>query len=147
MPTLEQIAIALATFDALTEGEPGAPLVLLCRDRCNAGAPVAALGDMGCAIAPAAQLFAGARPDPREFSNYLIDRLMDDAMAVLRPQAMAMRGFTWSAMTGAAASPGGCPPPRTAGLAHTSSRPHPNAFNRAANGRRRSGAPRPQGIS
>ena len=36
------------------------------------------------AIAPSQRGYSpGARPDSREFSHYLIDRLMDDAMAIV----------------------------------------------------------------
>ena len=86
MPALEQITISpRLTFDALVAGEPGAPLVLLLHGFAESmhcwRAQVTALGDMGYrAIAPSQRGYSpGARPDPREFSHYLIDRLMDDA--------------------------------------------------------------------
>ena len=89
MPASEQITIAPhLTFDAITAGERGAPLVLLLHGFAESmhcwRAQVAALGDMGYrAIAPSQRGYSpGARPDPREFSHYLIDRLMDDAMAI-----------------------------------------------------------------
>ena len=89
MPVLEQITVAPhLTFDALTSGAPGAPLVLLLHGFAESmncwRAQVTALGDMGYrAIAPSQRGYSpGARPDAGEFSHYLIDRLMDDAMAI-----------------------------------------------------------------
>src|SRR5690242_4794205 len=73
MPALEQITIAPhLTFDALTAGAPGAPLVLLLHGFAESmhcwRAQVAALGDMGYrAIAPSQRGYSpGARPDMRE---------------------------------------------------------------------------------
>src|SRR4051794_33539079 len=90
MPTLEQITISpRLTFDALVAGEPGAPPVLLLHgfaESMQCWRPqVTALDDMGYrAIAPSQRGYSpGARPDPREFSHYLIDRLMDDAIAIV----------------------------------------------------------------
>src|SRR5260370_25855491 len=89
MPSLEQITIAPGlTFDALTAGEPGAPLVLLLHGFAESmncwRAQLGALGDMGYrAIAPSQRGYsADARPDPSDTANYHIDRLMDDAMAI-----------------------------------------------------------------
>src|SRR3954449_11599154 len=89
MPALEQITIAPhLSFDALTSGVPGAPLVLLLHGFAESmncwRAQVTALGDMTYrSIAPSQRGYSpGARPDPREFSHYLIDRLMDDAAAI-----------------------------------------------------------------
>ena len=90
MPDVEQITLAPhLTFDALTSGVSDAPLVLLLHGFAESmhcwRAQVAALGDMGYrAIAPSQRGYSpGARPDPREFSHYLIDRLMDDAMGIV----------------------------------------------------------------
>ena len=90
MPVLEQITTTPhLTFDALTSGEPGAPLVLLLHGFAESmhcwRAQVAALGDNGYrAVAPSQRGYSpGARPDPRDLSHYLIDRLMDDAMAIV----------------------------------------------------------------
>src|SRR6266700_2525294 len=90
MPVPAQITIApQLTFDALAAGESGAPLVLLLHGFAESmhcwRAQVATLADMGYrAIAPSQRGYSpGARPDPREFSHYLIDRLMDDAMAIV----------------------------------------------------------------
>ena len=86
-------------FDALVAGEPGAPLVLLLHGFAESmhcwRAQVAALGDMGYrAVAPSQRGYSpGARPDPREFSHYPIDRLMDDAMAIVAAAAMATQRF------------------------------------------------------
>ena len=95
------------------------------RNRCIAGAPRSpALGDMGYrAIAPSQRGYSpGARPDPREFSHYLIDRLMDDAMAIV-----AAAGYGECALSSRRPRLGRQhrlghrrPPPRAAGLAHHS---------------------------
>src|SRR5438105_15425549 len=90
MPASEQIAIAPhLAFDAITAGMPGAPLVLLLHGFAESmhswRAQLACLGDMGYrAIAPSQRGYSpGARPDTRAFSHYLIERLMDDAMAII----------------------------------------------------------------
>src|SRR3981189_125358 len=89
MPASEQITIAPhLTFDALTAGAPGAPLVLLLHGFAESmncwRAQTTALRETGYpARAPSQRGYSpGARPDSREFSHYLIDRLMDDAMAI-----------------------------------------------------------------
>src|ERR1700682_1178385 len=89
MPSLEQITTAPGlTFDALVAGERGAPLVLLLHGFAESmncwRMQLGALGDMGYrAVAPSQRGYSpGARPDPSDPSNYHIDRLMDDAMAV-----------------------------------------------------------------
>jgi pimeloyl-ACP methyl ester carboxylesterase len=127
------------TFDALTAGEDGAPLVLLLHGFAESmhcwRAQVAALADMGYrAIAPSQRGYSpGARPDPREFSHYLIDRLMDDAMAIVAASGYGgarfhLVGHDWggSIAWGLADRH----PERLASLTILS-RPHPNAFNRA----------------
>jgi pimeloyl-ACP methyl ester carboxylesterase len=139
MPSLEQITISPhLTFDALVAGEPGAPLVLLLHGFAESmhcwRAQVSALGDMGYrAIAPSQRGYSsGARPDTREFSHYLIDRLMDDAMAIAAASGGDARfhlvGHDWggSIAWGLADRHHD----RLASLAILS-RPHPNAFNRA----------------
>ena len=140
MPASEQITIAPhLTFDAITAGEHGAPLVLLLHGFAESmhcwRAQVAALGDMGYrAIAPSQRGYSpGARPDPREFSHYLIDRLMDDAMAIVAASGYGdarfhLVGHDWggSIAWGLADRH----PERLASLTILS-RPHPNAFNRA----------------
>src|SRR6266478_248956 len=140
MPAPARIAISpQLTFDALTAGEDGAPLVLLLHGFAESmncwRAQVTALGDMGYrAIAPSQRGYSpGARPDPREFSHYLIDRLMDDAMAIVAASGHGdarfhLVGHDW----------GGSIAWGLADRAHQRlasltilSRPHPNAFNRA----------------
>ena len=90
MPSLKRITIAPAlTFDALVAGEPGAPLVLLLHGFAESmncwRAQATALADMGYrAIAPSQRGYSkDARPDPRDVPHYHIDRLMDDAMAIV----------------------------------------------------------------
>lgn len=140
MPASEQIAIAPdLVFDAVTAGVPGAPLVLLLHGFAESmqcwRAQVIALGDMGYrAIAPSQRGYSpGARPDPREFSHYHIDRLMDDAMAIVAAAGydaarFHLVGHDWggSIAWGIADRH----PDRLASLTILS-RPHPNAFNRA----------------
>jgi len=140
VPALEQITLSPGlTFDALVAGEPGAPLVLLLHGFAESmqcwRAQVTALGDMGYrAIAPSQRGYSpGARPDPREFSHYLIDRLMDDAIAIVAAAGYGdarfhLVGHDW----------GGSIAWGLADRAHERlasltilSRPHPNAFNRA----------------
>ena len=76
------------TFDVLAAGKPDAPLVLLLHGFAESmhcwRAQAAALAAAGYhAVAPSQRGYSpGARPDPREFSHYLIDRLIDDAMAI-----------------------------------------------------------------
>src|SRR3982751_6208496 len=140
MPIQEKIIIAPhLVFDAITAGAPGAPLVLLLHGFAESmhcwRAQVTALGDMGYrAIAPSQRGYSpGARPDPHEFSHYLIDRLMDDAMAIVAAAGYGdarfhLAGHDWggSIAWGIADRH----PERLASLTILS-RPHPNAFNRA----------------
>ena len=85
-------------------------------------AQVTALGDMGYrAIAPSQRGYSpGARPDPREFSHYLIDRLMDDAMAIVAAAGYGDARFHLvGPRLGRQHRLGPRrPPPRAAGLAH-----------------------------
>src|ERR1700730_914832 len=140
MPSLEKITTAPhLTFDALVAGEPGAPLVLLLHGFAESmncwRAQVGTLGDMGYrAIAPNQRgASPGARPDTRDPSNYHIDRLMDDAMAIVAASGYGearvhLVGHDWggSIAWGLADRY----PERLASLT-VLSRPHPNAFNRA----------------
>ncbi|WP_349631292.1 alpha/beta hydrolase [Bradyrhizobium sp. AUGA SZCCT0222] len=140
MPALEQITISpRLTFDALVAGEAGAPLVLLLHGFAESmhcwRAQVTALGDMGYrAIAPSQRGYSPeARPNPREFSHYLIDRLIDDALAIAAASGYGdarihLVGHDWggSIAWGLADR---CHE-RLASLTILS-RPHPNAFNRA----------------
>jgi len=140
MPASEQITIAPhLTFDAVTAGERGAPLVLLLHGFAESmhcwRAQVAALGDMGYrAIAPSQRGYSpGARPDPREFSHYLIDRLMDDAMAIVAASGYGNARFHLVGHDWGGSIAWGLADRHHERLASLTilSRPHPNAFNRA----------------
>jgi pimeloyl-ACP methyl ester carboxylesterase len=140
MPHLEQITIQSGlTFDALTAGNPGAPLVLLLHGFAESmqcwHAQVAALGAAGYrAVAPSQRGYSpGARPDTGDTANYHIDRLMDDAMAIVAASGYGDRrfhlaGHDWGGSI--AWSLADRYPERIASLT-VLSRPHPNAFNRA----------------
>ena len=140
MPVLEQITVAPhLTFDALTSGAPGEPLVLLLHGFAESmqcwRAQVQALADAGYrAIAPSQRGYSpGARPDVRDAANYHIDRLMDDAMAIVAAsgygrQRFHLAGHDWGGSI--AWSLADRYPERIASLT-VLSRPHPNAFNRA----------------
>jgi pimeloyl-ACP methyl ester carboxylesterase len=140
MTKLEQITIAPhLTFDTLTTGEPGAPLVLLLHGFAESmhcwRAQVAALAAAGYrAIAPSQRGYSPrARPDPSDTANYHIDRLMDDAMAIVAACGYGearfhLVGHDWGGSI--AWSLADRFPQRLASLT-VLSRPHPNAFNRA----------------
>ena len=90
MLSLTEITISPAlTFDGLVAGERGAPLVLLLHGFAESmqcwRAQVKALAEAGYrAIAPSQRGYSpGARPDTRDHANYHIDRLMDDAIAIV----------------------------------------------------------------
>ena len=140
MPASEQIAIAPhLAFDAITAGMPGAPLVLLLHGFAESmhcwRAQVACLGDMGYrAIAPSQRGYSpGARPDPREFSHYLIDRLMDDAMAIVAAAGYGEARFHLVGHDWGGSIAWGIADRHHERLASLTilSRPHPSAFNRA----------------
>src|SRR6202023_1066021 len=140
MPRIEQISISPhLTFDALVAGQANAPLVLLLHGFAESmhcwRAQLAALADAGYrAIAPGQRGYSpGARPDPGEPSNYHIDRLMDDAMAIVAASGYGERrfhlaGHDWGGSIAWALADR--TPARLASLT-VLSRPHPNAFNRA----------------
>src|ERR1035438_2818265 len=140
MPSREKITTAPhLTFDALVAGERGAPLVLLLHGFAESmhcwRAQVSALSDMGYrAIAPSQRGYSpGARPDTRDTSNYHIDRLMDDAMAIVAASGYGdarfhLAGHDWGGSI--AWSLADRYPERLASLT-VLSRPHPNSFNRA----------------
>ena len=140
MTKLETITIApTLTFDALAAGKPGGPLVLLLHGFAESmqcwHAQVEALADAGYrAIAPSQRGYSpGARPDVRDTANYHIDRLMDDAMAIVAASGYGARrfhlaGHDWGGSI--AWSLADRYPERIASLT-VLSRPHPNAFNRA----------------
>jgi pimeloyl-ACP methyl ester carboxylesterase len=140
MIQLEKITIVPAlTFDALTAGEPGAPLVLLLHGfaesmHCWRG-QVAALAEAGYrAVAPSQRGYSpGARPDTHDTANYHIERLMDDAMAIVAASGYSERrfhlvGHDWGGSIAWALADRF--PERLASLT-VLSRPHPNSFNRA----------------
>jgi pimeloyl-ACP methyl ester carboxylesterase len=140
MAQLEQITIALGlTFDVLAAGEAGALLVLLLHGFAESmlcwRAQVAALADAGFrAIAPSQRGYSpGARPDAGDAANYHIERLMDDAMAIVAASGYGDRrfhlaGHDWGGSIAWALADRY--PARLASLM-VLSRPHPNAFNRA----------------
>jgi pimeloyl-ACP methyl ester carboxylesterase len=93
------------------------------------------LGDAGYrALAPSQRGYSpGARPDTGDTANYHIDRLMDDAMAIVAASGYGERrfhlaGHDWGGSI--AWSLADRYPERIASLT-VLSRPHPNAFNRA----------------
>jgi pimeloyl-ACP methyl ester carboxylesterase len=140
MPHLEKITTAAhLTFDALVTGQPGAPLVLLLHGFAESmncwRAQVAALAAAGHrAVAPGQRGYSpGARPDTGDSANYHIDRLMDDAMAIVGASGYGERrfhlvGHDWGGSIAWALADRY--PSRLASLT-VLSRPHPNAFNRA----------------
>jgi pimeloyl-ACP methyl ester carboxylesterase len=98
-------------------------------------AQVAALADAGFhAIAPSQRGYSpGARPDTGDTANYHIERLMDDAMAIVAASGYGERrfhlaGHDWGGSIAWALADRY--PARLASLT-VLSRPHPNAFNRA----------------
>ena len=140
MPFLSQITIAPAlSFDALVAGEEGAPLVLLLHGFAELmhcwHAQATALAISGYrAVAPSQRGYSpGARPDTKDAANYHIDRLMDDAIAIVTASGYGERrfhlaGHDWGGSIAWALADRF--PQRLASLT-VLSRPHPNAFTRA----------------
>ena len=140
MRRLEKITISPSlTFDALVAGEANAPLVLLLHGFAESmhcwDAQVDALAAAGYrAVAPSQRGYSpGARPDPDDTANYLIDRLMDDAMAIVAASGHADRrfhlaGHDWGGSIAWALADRF---PQAIASLTVLSRPHPNAFNRA----------------
>ena len=140
MSQLEQITIKPGlSFDALTAGASGAPLVLLLHGFAESmncwRAQAAALTAKGFrAIAPSQRGYSpGARPDVNEPANYHIDHLVNDAMAMVDAcgygdQRFHLAGHDWGGSIAWAMADRH--PQRIASLT-VLSRPHPNAFNRA----------------
>ena len=140
MLSLEQIAIAPGfTFDTLIAGKPGSPLVLLLHGFAESmhcwRAQIDALDAAGYrAIAPSQRGYSpGARPDVSDTANYHIERLMDDAIAIVAASGYGDRrfhlvGHDWGGSIAWALADRS--PRRIASLS-VLSRPHPNAFNRA----------------
>src|SRR6202051_2501821 len=97
---LEKITIQLGlTFDALVADKPGAPLVLLLHGfaesmHCWRAQGAALAGARYPAVAPSQRGYSpGARPDTGDTANYHIDRLMDDAMAIVAASGYDDRRF------------------------------------------------------
>jgi pimeloyl-ACP methyl ester carboxylesterase len=140
MPHLEKISIAPhLAFDALVAGEAGSPLVLLLHGFAESmhcwRAQVTALGAAGYrAVAPSQRGYSpDARPDTSDAANYHIDRLVDDAMAIVaacgyEQSRFHLVGHDWGGSISWSLADRF--PQRLASLA-VLSRPHPNAFNRA----------------
>src|SRR6201990_1492450 len=140
MTQFEQITIAPGlTFDALVAGDAGAPLVLLLHGFAESmhcwRAQVNVLAAAGYrAIAPSQRGYSpGARPDVSDTANYHIDRLMDDAMAIVAACGYGDRrfhlvGHDWGGSI--AWSLADRFPQRLASLT-VLSRPHPDALNSA----------------
>jgi pimeloyl-ACP methyl ester carboxylesterase len=126
-------------FDALTAGPEGAPLVLFLHGFAESlhtwEAQIAAGAAAGYrALAPSQRGYsAGARPDPAETGNYLFDRLVEDAMAIVAACRQADKRFHLVGHDWGGSIAWGIAdkyPDRLASLTILS-RPHPNAFNRA----------------
>src|SRR4051812_24261187 len=140
MPRIEKITISpRLAFDALAAGAPGAPLVLLLHGFAESmhcwRAQIAALAGAGYrAVAPSQRGYSrGARPDVEDAANYHIDRLMEDAMAMVTASGHGGRRFHLVGHDWGASIAWGLAdrfPQRLASLT-VLSRPHPNAFNRA----------------
>jgi pimeloyl-ACP methyl ester carboxylesterase len=140
MASLTQITTAPhLTFDALVAGERGAPLVLLLHGFAESmhcwRAQLTALADMGYrATAPSQRGYSkGARPDPRDASNYTIDRLMDDAMAIVAASGYGEARFHLVGHDWGGSIAWGLADRYSQRIASLTvlSRPHPNSFNRA----------------
>jgi pimeloyl-ACP methyl ester carboxylesterase len=86
-------------FDVSVAGDPDRPLVLMlhgfCVSRHYWESQVVALAEAGYfAAAPNQRGYApGARPDPAEHANYMIDGLIGDAMAIVAGLAHGERRF------------------------------------------------------
>ena len=140
MASLEKMTVQPGlTFDVLVAGEPKAPLVLLLHGFAESmhcwRAPLAALADMGYrGMAPSQRGYSpGARPDSRDFSNYHIDRLMDDAMAIVAAAGYGEARFHLVGHDWGGSIAWGLADRHHERIASLTilSRPHPNAFNRA----------------
>jgi pimeloyl-ACP methyl ester carboxylesterase len=126
-------------FDVLADGPANAPLVLLLHGFAESfhmwRPQLAALAAAGYrAVAPSQRGYSpGARPPTSDPSNYLMDRLVDDAMNLVAACGYAacrfhLVGHDWGASI--AWDIAHRTPERLASLT-VLSRPHPNAFNRA----------------
>src|ERR1700756_2500333 len=126
-------------FDVSVAGDPGRPLVLMlhgfCVSRHYWEAQVVALAEAGYfAAAPNQRGYAaGARPDPAEHANYLVDVLIDDAMAIVAglghgDRRFHLAGNDWGGSLSWSIADRW---PERLGSLSMLSRPHPIAFNRA----------------
>jgi pimeloyl-ACP methyl ester carboxylesterase len=139
MAALYKIEIAPELiFDALIEGEPDAPLVLLLHGFASSmyawRAQVPALAAAGYyAVAPSQRGYSPeARPDPTRFDNYDFEKLVGDAMDIASACCGNSRfhlvGHDWGGSLAWAIADRY--PARLASLTILS-RPHPVAFNKA----------------
>jgi len=126
-------------FDALVDGPEGAPLVLFLHGFAESfhtwEAQLAASAAAGFrALAPSQRGYsATARPDTRDTSHYVFDRLVEDAMAIVAAFGHGGRRFHLVGHDWGGSIAWGIAdkyPDRLASLTILS-RPHPNAFNRA----------------
>jgi pimeloyl-ACP methyl ester carboxylesterase len=140
MTQLEKITLASGLcFDTLAAGERGGPLVLLLHGFAESmhcwRAQVAALAGAGYrAVAPSQRGYSpGARPDTGDTANYHIDRLMDDAMAMVAASGYGSHRFHLVGHDWGGSIAWGLADRYKERLASLTilSRPHPNAFNRA----------------
>jgi pimeloyl-ACP methyl ester carboxylesterase len=126
-------------FDASVAGPETAPLVLMLHGFCVSrhfwDNQVPALVTAGCfAVAPNQRGYAaGARPDPAEFDNYRIDKLIGDALDIVRAVGHGDRrfhlvGHDWGGSLSWIIADRW--PERIASLTMLS-RPHPASFARA----------------
>ena len=140
MASLTRITIAPhLTFDTLVAGDVGAPLVLLLHGFAESfhcwRAQLTALADMGFrAMAPSQRGYSpDARPDPKDHPSYHIERLMDDAMAIVETSGYGDKRFHLAGHDWGGSIAWALADRHEARLASLTmlSRPHPNAFNRA----------------
>ena len=126
-------------FDVSAAGDAAAPLVLLLhgfavsRHLYDAQVPALAQGGF-FAVAPNQRGYsAGARPDPADFAQYDIERLIEDALELVAAVGHGARrfhlvGHDWG---GSLAWEIAARHPERLGSLTMLSRPHPDAFGRA----------------
>lgn len=126
-------------FDALADGNAGAPLVLLLHGFAESfhmwrsQLPMLAAAGFR-AVAPSQRGYsAGARPDAAGFENYRFDELVADAMNIVAACGYANRRFHLVGHDWGGSIAWGIADRHPEWLASLTvlSRPHPNAFNRA----------------
>jgi pimeloyl-ACP methyl ester carboxylesterase len=140
MSELQKIGTAPdLVFDVLVDGPEGGPLVLLLHGFAESlhtwRAQLPALAAAGYrAVAPSQRGYSpGARPDTAEHANYHFDKLVGDALDMATACGYADRRFHLVGHDWGGSIAWGLAdrhPERLASLTVTS-RPHPNAFNRA----------------